>query len=172
MKDQELVQLLKDGKKQKHFNLLYKNFPAVKKFIISNNGNSDDACDIFQETLIILYRKIISDDFKLSSALNTYIYAIAKNLWHTELRRRNKKIELNPISEEDDELIKIESRYIKAEKALGKIGTKCKDLLTSFYHKQMSMQSIAEVLGISSAEAAKKQKYKCMQKAKSVYQSL
>ena len=39
-------------------------FPMVLQLIINNNGNEDDAKDIYQEAIIILYNKVKEGDFE------------------------------------------------------------------------------------------------------------
>jgi DNA-directed RNA polymerase specialized sigma24 family protein len=53
---------------------IYKeNFNAVQSLIINNNGSSDDAKDIFQEAMIVLYEKVRSGSFELNCQIKTYI---------------------------------------------------------------------------------------------------
>ena len=50
-------------------------FPMVVKLVTRNNGTEDDAKDIFQEALMVLYDKIQRKDLTLSSSFKTYLYA-------------------------------------------------------------------------------------------------
>ena len=54
---------------------IYKNsFNPIKQLILSNAGAENDAEDIFQEALIIIFRKLKEEqDFQLTAAFNTYI---------------------------------------------------------------------------------------------------
>ena len=45
----------------------------VMQLIINNNGTPDDAKDIYQEAIIVLYNKIKKGDFELNSKLKTFI---------------------------------------------------------------------------------------------------
>ena len=54
-------------------------FPMILQLILNNNGDEDDAKDVYQEAIIILYNKIKSGDFELSSKLKTYIYLLELN---------------------------------------------------------------------------------------------
>ena len=44
--------------------------------MLNNNGNEDDAKDIFQESIIVLYEKVKAGKFELSSKLKTFIYSV------------------------------------------------------------------------------------------------
>jgi hypothetical protein len=46
-----------------------KHFGMVQSLIINNNGSSEDARDIFQEAMIVLYERSRSADFELQCQL-------------------------------------------------------------------------------------------------------
>ena len=72
---------------------LYKsNIRMVIKLITENNGTEDDAAEILQDTLILLWEKIQKKQRNLSSKISTYLYAVARNKWLQELGRRKKLI--------------------------------------------------------------------------------
>lgn len=52
------------------------NFSMIQAFILNNNGSVDDARDIFQEAMIVLYDKAKSETFELNCKLKTYIYSV------------------------------------------------------------------------------------------------
>jgi DNA-directed RNA polymerase specialized sigma24 family protein len=56
-------------------------FPMVLQLVLNNNGDEDEAKDIYQEAIIVLYNKVKRGDFELSSKLKTYIYSICRRLW-------------------------------------------------------------------------------------------
>ena len=56
---------------------IYKdNFNMVQTFIINNNGNYDDARDIFQEAMIVLYENLKSESFELTCQIKTYLFLL------------------------------------------------------------------------------------------------
>jgi len=65
-------------------------FPMVLQLIINNSGNEDDAKDIYQEAIIVLYNKVKTGDFELSSKLKTYIYSVCRRLWLKRLTQMNR----------------------------------------------------------------------------------
>src|SRR5689334_17553065 len=90
MTDKQIIEFLRNNKYQKAVNKLYDVLSTVKNYIRSNNGTTDDAEDIFQDALVVLYKNVQSNSFALTVPLKTYLLAIVKNLWWQELRRRNK----------------------------------------------------------------------------------
>ncbi|MCC6371664.1 MAG: sigma-70 family RNA polymerase sigma factor [Bacteroidia bacterium] len=179
MKDAEIIKDIRAGDYSRSAKHLYVYYPVVKKFVLSNSGRREDAEDIFQDALVILFGKVKASEFQLTSTLNTYLYSICKNLWHERLRRLNKELSTNKdligTLPDHDELIKsIEenSKTKKAFEAVALLGEKCRQLLTLFYFKKMSMALIAQQLRFSSEKLAKNQKYRCIEKAKEIYSSL
>lgn len=173
MKDEQILQLLRNNHYDKATDKLYAYFPVVKKLILKNNGSTQDAEDIYQEALVILIRKIQDVNFTLTSSLNTYLYSVCRYLWSDELKKRSKTFKvnedgnLNQLKSEDfTEHIKEEFEYKQAEKAFNLLGEKCKELLQLFYFNKLSMKIITDKLKFSSEKVTKNQKYRCIEKAK------
>ena len=173
MNDQKIVELLKEKKQDKAFAKLYHYFPKVEKLILSKGGSKEDALDIYQEALIIFYRKATAPGFELTSAIGTYLYSVCRFLWKDELIKKNKhhKTDFNDdfsVSETQDlsEAIEKERKIELAESIIAQLGEKCKKLIVMFYYKSMRMAEIAKKLGFKSEKIAKNQKYKCMERAR------
>jgi RNA polymerase sigma factor (sigma-70 family) len=172
MTDIDIITHLKHNKYAGAVKGLYTVFPAVKKHIRSNNGNSEDAEDIFQDALVVLYKKVHTDTFALSVPLKTFLFAIVKNLWLQELRRRQKAKLIpsadTPVAPGESG----ETYFSTAEAAFSLLGEKCRQLLVLFYYKQQSFKQIAAALSFGDEKTAKNQKYRCLQKAKDNYSTL
>ena len=56
MTDRDIIEYLRNDKYQKATNALYNVLPAVKKYVSANSGTADDAKDIFQDALVVLYK--------------------------------------------------------------------------------------------------------------------
>jgi len=173
MDDSNIIELLKFGKQNKAFQKLYKNYPQVEKLILSKGGSKEDAKDIFQEALIIFYEKVTNTEFKLTSAIGTYLYSVSRFLWKDELLKRNGKtavdVSFEFLSEESAEFqlaIEREAKFKQIESVLTQIGDKCLQLLKMFYYEDLSMSVIASKVGLKSDKIAKNQKYKCLERAK------
>lgn len=172
MTDQEILEAIKNKRNDKAFGALYKNFPAIRKMIISNNGLKEDAEDIFQEALIILCSKVNQGDFTLRAQLGTFLYSVSRFLWNDELKRRGRRndiltdIDLFENSTLTELMMEEEHKAKLAEKTMDTLGERCKELLVLFYTKSMKLQEIASKMGYNSENTAKNQKYKCLEMAK------
>ena len=60
------------------------------KLVTSNSGTEYEAKDIYQEALIVLWQKAVSNNLVLTSKLSTYLYSICQNLWRKELDRKSR----------------------------------------------------------------------------------
>jgi len=171
MDDQKIVELIQSHKHDKVFTTLYKYFPVVKKMILANGGRAEDAEDIYQEALIVFYRKAASPGFVLTASINTYLYSICRFMWMEQSRKQQKQnfveIEKETLSETEFIAdIEAESQFSLAEKVISDLGERCRELLILFYFHSKKLKDIAAKMGYNSENTAKNQKYKCLEAAK------
>ena len=152
------------------------NFNMVQALIINNNGSSDDAKDIFQEAMIVLYEKVRSGGFELHCQLKTFVYSVCRRLWLKRLQQQNRYSapgdSMEPVVPVDEDLDAHEQRnaeFDMMEKALGSLGEPCKSLLEAYYLQKQNMQVIAARFGYTNADNAKTQKYKCLVRLKKLF---
>ena len=161
----------------KSVEIIYKNnFNMVQSFILNNNGTYDDARDIFQEAMIVLYENVKSETFVLTCQIKTYLYSICRRLWLKRLQQMQKYlpnangVEETVVVDEDLEVHdQLNSDFLMMEKALASIGEPCKSLLEAYYFEKKSMPQIADFFGYTNADNAKTQKYKCLMRLKKIF---
>ncbi|TXG37061.1 RNA polymerase sigma factor [Seonamhaeicola maritimus] len=173
MNDKKILELFKQGQREKAFSKLYGLYPKIEALILSKGGQKQDASDVFQEALIILNRNLEKSDFKLTSSFYTYIYSVSRFIWK-DTQKKFSKQELHNLNENEVEhfhSVLEEKKYQLAENAFLELGKRCQELLRLFYHKAMSFKDIANVMQFKSEKIAKNQKYKCLTKAKDIYQT-
>ncbi len=151
-------------------------YSMVQSLVIHNNGTADDARDIFQEAMIVLYEKSRSSSFELNCQLKTYVYSVCRRLWLKKLSQRQKYLpDLNGAEETvqvEDDIELHEQRngeFQVMEKALLSLGEPCKSLLEAFYLQKRNMNEIAGSFGYTNADNAKNQKYKCLMRLKKLF---
>ena len=149
---------------------IYKNFShRIERHIVKTGGSIEDAKDVFQDAIMVIYRKVKTPDFELSSQFYTYLFGICRFIWD---RKRKKKgnntvtiLENNRYTSKDNlekDMIKQERLSFYQQK-FSELGDECKQLLELYYTK-MSMTHIAEQLGLSNEHAARSRKYRCLKK--------
>jgi RNA polymerase sigma factor (sigma-70 family) len=153
---------------------IYKeNYNMVQSLVINNNGSSDDAKDIFQEAMIVLYEKARSGTFELNCQIKTYVYSVSRRLWLKRLQQAARFIgdveTVIPVEEDLEEHAKRNMEFEVMEKAINGLGEPCKSLLEAYYLQKKSMQDIAYSFGYTNAENAKNQKYKCLMRLKKIF---
>ena len=151
-------------------------YSMIQTLVINNSGTSDDARDVFQEAIIVLYEKAKSGSFELHAQLKTYIYAVCRRLWLKKLtvnQRFSGDLANAPETIATDEDIALyEHRTVDfdlMEKALQHLGEPCKAILEGYYIRKKNMTEIAKEFGYTNADNAKNQKYKCLMRLKKIF---
>jgi RNA polymerase sigma factor (sigma-70 family) len=169
-KDEEIIQLIRNGKNKPAFEKIYRHFPSIKKFILTHGGTEDEAKDVFQESVIVFYEKASKPDFVLSSAISTFLYSISERLWFKKIRDvKSHEAALDTsfdITDNEEIRVNDEQNAKTIDQLLEHLGNPCKTLLTNYYYLKMSMKEIAQSMSYSSENIAKNQKYKCLERAK------
>lgn len=155
---------------------IYKeNYNMVRQLVMTNSGSEDDAADVFQDTMVVLFEKAASPEFQLQCQLKTYIYSVSRRLWLKKLQQYGRFMKVESMEdtaevEEDlEEHQKMQSNFVLMESSMQKIGEPCKGLLEAYYIKKKQMQEIAVEFGYTNADNAKTQKYKCLVRLKKLF---
>ncbi len=173
--DEEIIEAIKGraSLEQAVTKLYSLSFDTVASFIKKNSGNQEDAEDFFQEAIIVFIDLVQNDRFRGESKIKTFMYAIVRNLWFNELKRR-KKVEFNDPTDniklhiEDSDNIQQAIQKDEAHKRivgfLDQLGANCKKILLLFYYEEMPMRDIYFKMGYETEQVARNMKYKCMKK--------
>lgn len=162
---------------RKAIETIYKqHYNMVQALILNNSGYPDDARDIFQEAMIVLYEKVKSGSFELNCQLKTYLYSVCRRLWLKrlgQLQRSFSEVEnLQDTVPVEDELERHEQRHRDfqiMEHSLNSLGEPCRSLLKAYYLEMKSMVEIAGDFGYTNADNAKNQKYKCLMRLRKIF---
>lgn len=156
---------------------LYKtHYPMVVNLVCSNSGTEQEAKDVYQECLIAFYEKVQQPGFTLTCKIKTYLYAICRRLWLKRLSEKKRfPANIEPgegfpgIEEEMAEIEEAEKKFTFIGKSLDHLGEPCRSIIEDFYMRDLSMDDIRDKHGYTSAENAKNQKYKCLQRLKKIF---
>ncbi len=168
--EEKLIAALRRGE-AKAYDYLYRDCrPMVINLIRTNSGVEEEAVDLLQEAMIVLFRNLQKADFVLTSKVKTYIYSICQNKWLYQLRQRNQpKININ----EFEEVIAEESQEAnypltdqQLRQAINRLNEKCRLLLIYFYYNEQSLEEITHLLNFDNVNATKVRKFRCMQRLK------
>lgn len=174
--EKELLKGLAKSDKKAAETIYKDNYSMVQALIINNNGSSDDARDIFQETMIVLYEKAKSGTFELNCQLKTFIYSVSRRLWLKRLQQLQKyggqvdnMEETVPVEEDIESHEQRNSQFEAMEESMMNLGEPCKSLLEAYYLQKRNMTEIAGSFGYTNSDNAKNQKYKCLNRLKKLF---
>ena len=141
-------------------NWLYDNYrETIRHHVLKNSGSDADVSDVFQESIITLYRQISEDELNLTSDLKGYFFGIARNIWSAQLRKkvRNTEIESDYPEEDDTESVNpILERIVS--RAFRKLSDDSQTILTLF-SEGYSYQEIASRMNLKNETYARRKKY-------------
>ncbi len=146
--------------------LYHTSYKTIRHLVLTNNGSEEDAQDVFQETIVILYRKVKEEELVLTSSLKTYLYSISRLLWLKELDKRKKYTELDVQEEfidlEDniDLLIALNDRLKLYREKFEELSEDCKKVLRMFL-EEISIKEITRIMGYSSEQHTKNRRFRC-----------
>lgn len=163
-----------EGLRNKDTNVLdyiYKNFfNQIKVFVNQNNGTDEDAQDIYQDAVLVIYQKTKKEDLTLNCSFSTYLYSVCRLLWLKQLEQR--KIKRMYVEEsvkfvelEDDivKLYQLNEKYELYQEHFRKLSYNCQKVLELFLAK-IQLKEIARILGFKSDQYVKKRKHQCKEK--------
>ena len=144
---------------------IYKKFvPKVVSFIRNNSGDEDQAQDVIQEVMILLFNQAKANKLQLTCPFDAYFFLLCKRKWLNELKKvANKGVtiddDVTSTNEPTEELLAqtevFEEKQQLFDLMFQKLGDKCQELLKlSFTLK--SMEEVAEKLQVTYGYARKK----------------
>ncbi|TAE58822.1 MAG: sigma-70 family RNA polymerase sigma factor [Bacteroidetes bacterium] len=129
-----------------------------------------DLLDVYQDAMVALLEMEQKNKLAtVKTTLDTYLLAIAKYM----LYKRQKAAQLivaempDLLGEWDDfEHYNNDDNVWLLRNAFEKLGQQCKRLLQLFYYEQKKLDDIVQIMKYENKNAAKSQKYKCVQQLK------
>jgi len=144
---------------------IYKKFvPKVVFFIKNNSGDEDQAQDVIQEVLMLLFNQAKANTLLLTCPFDAYFFLLCKRKWLNELKKTSNKgvtikEDFASINESALELVEEAEQFDEKQQLFDmmfqKLGDKCQEVLKlSFTIK--SMEEVAEKLNVTYGYVRKK----------------
>ncbi|HOW26743.1 MAG TPA: sigma-70 family RNA polymerase sigma factor [Bacteroidales bacterium] len=171
--DEVLVGLIRKDEKVIRY-IFNEHFNTIKRFIAHNNGTHEDAEDVFQDAVLIIYEKVRDKDLNLECSFKTFIYSVSRHIWFQKLEKNRINpanigdienfIELSDemmyeVYDEDRERTKIFQQHFLA------LGQDCQKLLQLFM-KKIPLSEIMKIMGYKSVKYTKTRKFLCKERLK------
>ena len=146
-------------------------YKAVEEMVLKSGETQALAQDIFQEALILIYKKVQNDKFSIEkSSFFTYIYAVCKITLLNHYRSlKNGIIDSNveiqeyihTLTEDVEALVREGIKEAIFRENFAKLPEECKGII-KLSLKGVKTPMIAEELGFASGGYVRKRKTKCM----------
>ena len=144
---------------------IYKKFvPKVVSYIRNNSGDEDQAQDVVQEIMILLFNQAKTKSLQLTCPFDAYFFLLCKRKWLNELKKASSKgVTINEdqpsINESTTDMVAetelFEEKQQLFDAMFQKLGEKCQEVLKlSFTIK--SMEEVAEKLNVTYGYVRKK----------------
>lgn len=148
--------------------LYAKHFPAIKQYVVQNSGTGNDAQDVFQEAMTVLWMNVKEGRLVPGDDPGGFLYRVAKNKWldvvrsaaHKHMKVVHDERTLDRGTDAPDD---IEERIVRLRGVYDKLDDKCRAVLDRFYFERKDLATIADEMGVEE-ESIRTIKYRCMMK--------
>ena len=142
-------------------------FPMIEGYVVHHQGSQEQAQDVFQEAMIIVYNKIKSGKLELSCKFGTYLYAVCKNTWLQERKKYKlhaEKLKQQPLVVNDpgpleDPLLKKHLNDL-FNKHFSELSEDCQKILSMFFN-DFTLEDIRASMNYKDLHHAADRKYRC-----------
>jgi RNA polymerase sigma factor (sigma-70 family) len=145
-------------------------FHQINSFIKKNDGSDEDAKDVYQDAILVIYQKTKKENLALTCSFNTYLYSVCRLLWLKQLEKKKLKKDFLDESvkfvELDNDILShfdANERFKLYKEHFSKLSYNCQKILELFL-AQIQIKEIARVLGYRSVQYVKKRKHQCKEK--------
>lgn len=170
--DSDLIRALKSDRiPDEAIRHLYRTqYRMTAAYIKQNSGTDQDAEDIFQDLILVFIEVLRKDKFRGESSVSTFLYALTRNIWLNELKKRDRSTYREEIFEREKDQTEqdvsrsivnheMKSRLIQLVEAMGEA---CKKILLAFYYENLAMREILKTLNYENEQVVRNKKYKCL----------
>ena len=174
--DEEIIQRLQSDNDRIVDETLYymhgQVYQMVVNFVKRYKGTYADAEDVFQDSLVALYKLARQGKLDECTNVEAYLMGINKNLWFKELKKTKATVDLAeevysiPVPEVALYVLLKEEKTAAIDKLLSQIGEACQQLLVHYYYDRIKMKKIAELMGYANEQVAKNKKSNCLRQLK------
>ncbi len=160
MSDEEIIEGIRN-QDDKTINWLYNNYlQIVRHHVFQNSGSEVDVSDVFQESIIVLYRRIMDDKLTLSVDLKGFFFGIVKNIWKGLLRYKYRITYIEYDIAEEPSADEFEDQLMEriVARAFGKLKSDAQTVL-KLYSEGLTYSEIASLMGLKNETYARRKKY-------------
>ena len=172
MKEKEIIdQIVGNLNMNACLKYLYKEYYGMlERLVVINGGTKQDGEDVVQETMVSFIQIVQSGKYREEANIKSFLYAVAKNVWFTKLKKQKSEDTRAGIwIEGKDEIEEDIQTHLKKKEALGLIvsvidglGEVCSNILKRFYYEDLSLKEILPHTNFENEQVLRNKKSKCM----------
>lgn len=143
--------------------------PKFTSFVYKNNGDKNDAEEIFHKALYQIIARAKLKGIQINSSFEAYFFTVCKNLWYQELKNRKFEVRNDGVFElksEDNhnvEEILNQERWELFDEMLNQLSGNCQKLLRDYF-KKVGYDELIKKFNYSSKNVAFQRIFKCKKK--------
>jgi RNA polymerase sigma factor (sigma-70 family) len=146
-------------------NWLYDNYlQLVRNYVLKNSGSDDDVSDVFQDSIIILYKQISEFKLNLTTDLKGYFFGIVRNVWNAQLRKKQRITELKSEIDPPDDIETDDIDGPILERIVSRAFQKLKSdqqMVLRLFSEGKTYEEIALKMNLKNEVYARRKKYLC-----------
>lgn len=151
------------------------------RWVRNNNGTEDDAGDIFQEALMVVYEKSLDPEFTLTCPLGALLHVIWSRKWIDRIRQKNRESTVRKQEEtrydsdttEDtlvlaEDMLAGQARQERMSRTFTQLSELCRQLLRML-SDGVAPRAAADQLQMNSVDTLYRRKNACTQRWRELY---
>lgn len=148
---------------------------AINWMVRENNINRDEADEIFQTALVLLYENFVTGKLvNLTSGIKTYLFGIIKNkiIHYQRLKSKLSPVDASELLKESilDEYTEVEEIDLNiSAAAMEQLGDPCKSILQLSFFQQKGIEEITKLMEYKNSDTTKNLKYKCLKRLQKLF---
>ena len=167
----QLLEKIRRGDNQAIKELYKSAFGYCASFVINNKGSREDATEIFQRSMVILIEKLKEENFSIKHNIKSFLYAITRNQWLTELKRTGKTTSIIdeegkelPLTNDDtdmEEKQEKETQFTRLFDAMKQASEDCQKLIKLTFFQKKKDKEIAPIMNYTT-EFVRNKRRRCI----------
>ena len=146
-------------------NIYEESLPEVTRYVKKNSGSADDAKDVFQEGIIVIFRRVSNQNLALTTSFHIFLFSVCKKIWLKKIKKRGRQAvsfeglgEYSYEEHYEEDFIK-SRKWVLFNQKFDQLSEDCRKVLKMLFNGNSSKE-IASTMGYTE-EYAKRKKYKC-----------
>lgn len=137
--ERQLLQGILDNNLQILDRIYAEYLPGVAAMVKGNRGSAEDARDVFQEAVVVVFKKASEPGFALVSTLGGYLYSVSRFIWMRQLKKKYRQevtleTDMGHIDNRNLEALLVENeKTLLFQQKLSQLGADCRTVLQLFF---------------------------------------